>query len=233
MTDETSSVKFLFNDERLFTKDGTVPALQAMKTPDGRHVYDMTNPLRPVLQIPRYYYGGGGTTLRNAMFVEFQALSHCEKGPFFTLKECCYNGYPSLKEIYLNFEDPTEYEFANAVLGSWDVWEGIADKSVTCKPVIAKWRRELEIRLRAKGISRISHLSKESSNDNIVLSASRFLAEAGWCSSKGESTTKTSKGRGRPSKADIEGELKRQAEEESLIKAQAELVLSSPSSGVN
>lgn len=234
ITTAITSTNPWFVDERLFDKNGTIPALAKLKTSDGRPVYDMTNPNRPVIQIARYYYGFSGMPLKAGLFVELQALSKSEKGPFFTLKETCYNGYPSLKEVFLNFEDPTEYEFATSVFGSWDLWETLCNDFKHTKDIIAKWRRELDIRMRAKGISRIKDLSDNSPNDNIALSASKFLAEAGWDSSKGSGTGKGSKGRGRPSKEELEGELRRRAEEEAKVRAQAELVLVGASSeGVN
>jgi hypothetical protein len=98
--------------------------------------------------------------------------------------------YPSLKKIYLQFEDPTEWEFVEAVFGNWRHWERICNNKLIF-PYIEQWRKELEIKLRSKAIRDIVKLSKTKD------SAAKWVAEGNW---KGKKT-------GRPTKEVQEREL--------------------------
>lgn len=119
----------------------------------------------------------------------------------FTLKgyDHEYNGktYPSLKRLYLESSDPTEYTFATKYLADWDHWQKIcANKALALH--INKWRYELELKLRAEGVERV--LKSARSKGNWL--AAKFLAEKGW-----EQRTA-----GRPSKEDVDRELKIQTD---------------------
>lgn len=82
--------------------------------------------------------------------------------------------YPSLKRLYLEMEDPTEYLFATEYLGGWKHWKKIAT-SVKIRDLVEDWREELEVMLRAKGIINVR---KQAYNGNY--SASKWLADKGW-----------------------------------------------------
>ena len=99
--------------------------------------------------------------------------------------------YPSLKKIYLQFDDPTEWEFVEAVFGNWRHWERICNNKLI-SPYIDQWRKELEIKLRSQAIR---EMVKQSSKKD---SAAKWLAEGQW---KG-------KARGRPTNAEVERERK-------------------------
>ncbi len=116
----------------------------------------------------------------------------------FTLRPHEWKGYPSAKEMYLSIADPTEYEFALALLGSWEHWQRV----MRCKwfqEHLDDWRETLEVKLRSQAIQRVAAISKGGSPG--ALNASRWLAERGWVESK----------RGRPSKAEVTSERRRQA----------------------
>src|SRR5690554_1234851 len=115
--------------------------------------------------------------------------------PLYTLKDDNHevNGkvYPSLKRVYLSFDDPTEWEFVEAVFGNWRHWEKILGNK-KLREYIDQWRYELEIKLRSQAIR---EMVKQSSKKD---SAAKWLAEGQW---KG-------KARGRPTKAEVERERK-------------------------
>lgn len=100
----------------------------------------------------------------------------------------CYNGklYPSLRRLYLETEDPTEYFFATKYLWGWNHWQRLAANS-TMRDEVAKWREELEVRLRAKAVRGL--IKQADSNFN----AAKWVATGNW----------TSK-RGRPSREEME-----------------------------
>jgi len=108
-----------------------------------------------------------------------------------------HNGkyYYSLKRLYLETEDPTEYEFANKYLCNWRHWQRLCENKVLRK-YIDEWREELEVRLRSKGV-RAAMLEANSGN----FQAAKWVADRGW----------STRGAGRPSKAEIEREKRIQA----------------------
>ncbi len=115
-----------------------------------------------------------------------------------TLKPYPSKGLPSAHELYLEIADPTEYAFANALLGSWAHWQRLLECNWFL-PYVEAWRDELEIKLRSEAVQNINTISKGSSPG--ALNASRWLAEKGWSEKK----------RGRPSKQDIASERRKQA----------------------
>lgn len=100
---------------------------------------------------------------------------------------------PSLKKLYMECEDPTEYEFAMQAFGDWKHWLKIKNNR-TIKKFIEDWPIELEISLRSKALRSIA---KEASGGKNPFSAAKFLATKGWDSK-----------RGRPSSEEIEREKK-------------------------
>ena len=70
----------------------------------------------------------GGIWLTRALFYE-TAVRDEKKYVLFTLKEENHEGYQSFPNIYfaMTENDPTEYEFAMTVLGSWEHWCVVAD----------------------------------------------------------------------------------------------------------
>lgn len=117
----------------------------------------------------------------------------------FTLKDedFEYNGrsLPSIKRLYLECADPTEYEFATTYLLGWSHWLRICENKAVRKH-IDEWRVELEVKLRSKGVK--AAISQASSGN---YAAAKWLADRGW----------DTRGRGRPTKEDVEHEKKVQA----------------------
>lgn len=105
--------------------------------------------------------------------------------------------YPSLKRLYLDVGDPKEYLFATTYLYDWDHWQRLCNNAIISRH-IEKWRNELEISLISEGVSTMIDLAVNEKS----YQAAKFLADRGWDKSA----------RGRPSNAEIEGEIKRQAQ---------------------
>jgi hypothetical protein len=112
-----------------------------------------------------------------------------------------YNGkfFPSLKQLYLEHSDPIEYSFAKKYLYDWGHWKRLC-ANAKIRRHIDEWRKELELYLISEGVNALIDLAL---NDKSY-QAAKYLADRGW--DKNE--------RGRPSKSEIEGELKRRADEE-------------------
>jgi hypothetical protein len=110
--------------------------------------------------------------------------------------------YPSLKNIYMSYEHVPgyEYDFALDNLGSWDHWLKLCnDTTPQIKDMIKGWRDELDIRLKATGIKTIMKHSLD--DDPKGLQAAKYLVDKGYAVKKA----------GRPSREDVERELKTDA----------------------
>lgn len=144
-----------------------------------------------------------GNWYTQALFLE---LSYNNKdNVMYTLKEhdveVEINGelrlLPSIKRLFVECGDPTEYLFATTYLGGWAHWKRICEKTKALHPYIEEWREELEVKLRSQGIQQMA----EHARGEKGMQASKWLAEKGWEEKK----------RGAPSKAEKERELKIQS----------------------
>lgn len=136
-----------------------------------------------------------GRPLTQSLFLEigYQAAA------IYTLKDDDheYEGkiFPSIKRLYLEIADPTEYEFATQYFLNWSQWQRITENKVLFKH-IKEWRDELEVKLRSRAIKlNIAHAESGSYN------AAKWIADRGWAT----------RAAGRPSKEDVERETKIQA----------------------
>lgn len=98
----------------------------------------------------------------------------------------------SLKKRYLDWSDPTEYQFAQDWLYDWGHWQRLCKNKVISHH-IEQWREELSLKLRSEGINTLVNLAVDSNS----YQAAKYLAECGWDKSE----------RGRPSKEEIEGAI--------------------------
>lgn len=85
----------------------------------------------------------------------------------------------SLQQLYVAMvpNDPTEYEFAQTVFGSWEVWDKI-QKAPQISPFVKKWRNEVEIKVKSQAIQAIATEMKEGGRSSF--SAAKLLLEKGW-----------------------------------------------------
>jgi hypothetical protein len=114
--------------------------------------------------------------LTRALFVELTTDKETEEKypPRCTLKEA--------HDLYMELADPTEYEFAKALLESdytnfWDHWRRLLD-TPDFMFYLEKWREELEIQIRSRAISQM--ISIAGSRDKGAAVAAKWVAERGW-----------------------------------------------------
>jgi hypothetical protein len=101
--------------------------------------------------------------------------------------------YPSLYQLYMEMEDVTEWEFAMAYIGSWEIWQNIV-QAKWFQPIISRWRKELELKLKARHLRQIKELAEGTGKDK--LTANKYLLDKGY-------TFEDQPKRGRPSKTEI------------------------------
>lgn len=149
--------------------------------------------------------GTNGKRKTISLFLENNYTREKEDPAPYTLKDRDHRGKISLKRIFMECEDPTEYLFAIAAFGSWEHWQ-VLKNTKAFQPTYEAWRRELEAKLQAEAILTIRKdaLSNPTS--------ARWLAEKGWL----DKATK-----GRPSKAEVERERKRLAEQADTLESDA------------
>jgi hypothetical protein len=131
---------------------------------------------------------GHGKPLTQSLFLEIGYTDFS----VYTLKDIdyTYNGevYPSLKRLYLEMEDPTEYEFASTHLLGWKHWRRLCENKQIAAH-IEEWRTELEYKLRSKAV-RMMLSSAHGGN----YQAAKWFADRGWAT----------RGAGRPSKEEVD-----------------------------
>lgn len=142
-----------------------------------------------------------GNFFTQALFLELAYANPVNA--IYTLKDedYEYNGktYKSIKRLYLDIADPTEYEFAQQCFSGWNHWQRICNKTKALAPYIEEWRAELEVKLRSKGVK---NLIKEATSTNKgAMQAAKWLADKGWADKRA----------GRPSNEQVDGEIKSQA----------------------
>lgn len=115
-----------------------------------------------------------GRPLTQSLFLELGYSDYA----VYSLKDVDHelNGkkYPSIKRIYLEMEDTTEYEFANMHLLGWKHWQRLCEnKQIAIH--INEWREELELKLRARAVKQMVELA-----DGGSYQAAKWLADRGW-----------------------------------------------------
>ena len=112
---------------------------------------------------------------------------------------------PCFKDIYLFLEDETGYELAIKYLGSYDHWLYLLKHSVWFRDEIEVWKNELRTKLKARAMdSIISLVSNSEEPTNLRFAAAKWLHEK----VSAEEAPAPAK-RGRPSKVEIKGALKK------------------------
>lgn len=145
--------------------------------------------------------------------------------PVYTLRRKDYTKYqtikdgtprviPSFPRLYLELEDPTEYEVAIQLFGGWDHWQLLL-KCSWFMEVLEPLREELEVRLRSKAVRAV--VKEAESGSKSALSAARAILG-------GEHRKDKKHGRGRPSKEEVAKEARIQAEVERRHEEDAERI---------
>jgi len=126
----------------------------------------------------------------------FFETTGADKGTvLYTLKDVDHEGYPSLYRLYMELDDPTEWEVAQQLMDGWEHWEMLTN-CTWFKPTVERWRKELQLRMMSKALVRIKSEAKTGSRESF--GANKYLLEKGWVPKE-----TTGHGRGRPTKDEI------------------------------
>ena len=124
----------------------------------------------------------------------------------YTLKDNDHEGFPSFYRLYMEIDDPTEWNVAQELVDGWEHWEILCESS-WFKPYIERWRKELDLRMKSKALHKIRLEAK--TNNKEALAANRYLLERGW-----EPKESNKNKRGRPTKEEIKQAANTLASEE-------------------
>lgn len=90
--------------------------------------------------------------------------------------------FPSLYRLYMEAEDPTEYQFAIDNLHSFQHWELICSRP-WFKPYLIRWRRELDLKIKSRVLKIINEEAQDKSSKNRY-SAAKILLDKTWDTTK-------------------------------------------------
>lgn len=160
-----------------------------------------------------------GTRLLKGLFYETSTTKE-KYEPVLTLREQDYNGYTSIHQLYVQFADPSEYIFANAVLGSFDHWQ-MLKAADWFKPYYKKMRFAMEQRLKSLSQKDLFDAAFDSKDPRLL----RQIASGDIFNGTLEDTAvpvpknrPADNRRGRPSKEEVEGHLVAEAREEKELR---------------
>lgn len=144
----------------------------------------MTDPFAKQEHIDNKFKNNRGAFLTTSMFIDH---AYDYNLALYTWKDHDFKNeqgeFPSLKRLYLEMSDVTEYEFATTYLDGWQHWKALL-ASPACRKHIDEWREELELKLRAQGLRQMIDMAQN--EDKPSYQASKYLADREW-------TGKTSK----------------------------------------
>lgn len=136
------------------------------------------------------YRASNGVYYTKQLFYEFADSD--KSYVLYTLKDQDHMGYPSLRRLYMEMEDHSEYQFATRYFAGWAHWK----KLLRCPwfaDYLSEFREELQIKSSASYLTAIRLKAIEGN-----LAANKYLLEQGWKDSKEKV--------GRPSKEKIKQE---------------------------
>lgn len=154
---------------------------------------------------PSRFRNAQGVRFLKALFFE-ETLAD-KSNVVYSLKDNDHEGYPSLYRLYMETGDPTEWKFATTHLDGFDHWQMLCE-CTWFKPYVARWRKELQLRIASEALTRIMAEAKTTSRN--AFTANRFLLEGGW-------EPRDKKTAGRPSRQTIREEAARIASSESQV----------------
>lgn len=190
---------------------GDGPATEAPSPSVHPHLSKAEIQAKSAEELRQYYKDLRGHWRSGTLFEE-TCEDPAKYPPIFTLNDDDTASCVSLKRLYMSFEDVTEWNIANHVLGGWDHWTAIVECNLT-KDHIAKWRRDLEMHLRAKYIEQIRQAS--TLDGPVALQATKYLLET-------TTALKNKNVRGRPSKVEKEQAIKEELRDTDEIRRDME-----------
>lgn len=152
------------------------------------------------------------------LFLETSYTQNDKSNIPYTLRDTDHpEGYKSLYRLFIDHEDPTEIDFAETYLDGYAHWSRLCE-CLWFKEYVERWRHELDLKLKNKAISIVKDVARDNGHKN-QFEAVKILLNAPW-----REKQVASKGRGRPTKAEVKGELKSRVDEEKALQEELKRV---------
>ena len=113
---------------------------------------------------------------------------------YFTLADEDRDGHISVRRLYMQLADPTEFAVGNVLVGDYSHWQTLCELE-WFKPYVEKWRMELRMRMDSESISALKDIRDDIKSGSRV-QAARLLLARPW--------EEKSPLRGRPSKVEVD-----------------------------
>lgn len=139
----------------------------------------------------------------------FWESRHPDYNAYFTTKKHPHQGMISLYEKYMAIADPTEYQVAIQIFGSWEHWQALL-KSKWFVELVTEWREELKVQMESE---RYFEMKKNVKDPKTAVAATKWLAD--------RYTGKAKPTRGRPSAQEKKNHLRAVKEEDDELTRQA------------
>jgi len=115
-------------------------------------------------------------------------------------------GLINCRKTFVAMNDPTGYKWAMEYLGDYAHFKYMVQKCKWFREALEIWREELKIKIQSEAIEIIKLIATKDEKQS--MQAAKYLAEYSW--------DKPTAKRGRPSAAEITGELKKAVEERTV-----------------
>lgn len=122
----------------------------------------------------------------------------------FTLGDEDKDGRISVRKVYMNADDPTEYIVASSLFGGMELWNHLISLD-WFKSYVDLWREELHAKIRAEAIQVVRETAETGDPSAAQLNAAKWLATLEWDGNK--PAKETAKRVGRPPKHNPEQKL--------------------------
>jgi len=114
-----------------------------------------------------------------SLFVEASTKEAVAVGllPMFTLSPYVKGGLPSMRDHFIQSNDPTGYTTALAMLENWDHWQKIFRNKFFMEH-LEVWQEEQAIKMRSEAIKSMHVTAVTEGSKGIT--AAKYIAEEGW-----------------------------------------------------
>lgn len=148
------------------------------------------------------YKGDNNTWFTRSLFYDFVVDTPIDQRQDFKPPFTLYDrkpGFICARDAFVELNDPTGYKFAMKYLGDYEHWKTLM-KAKWFQEAYDVWMNELKMKIRSESLDVITKIRDEGQPAQALV-AGKYLASFEWEKS----------GRGRPSREELTGELKRQA----------------------
>lgn len=123
------------------------------------------------------FKSANGSLLYKPLFLEFSRDEDKDRVLYTIKDEDVSPEIISLKRRYLEQNDISEYTFASLYFKDYNHWDQLT-KFYWFAPIVDKWRKELEVKIRSEALLRLVKISQSDSPQSAQVN--KYLAEGKW-----------------------------------------------------